>query len=702
MKERVKPIRNSASDQPCWRVLLIACGLAAILPASTWGAIRQDQAPSGHFTLEDVFQLEYASSPEISPNGERIVFARRFMDIMTDRSRSNLWIVNFDGSDLEPLATGSADFSSPRWSPDGKRLLYASSAEGSTQLYVRWMESSQTAKLTQLPKSPGGLVWSPDGEWIAFSMLVADSARPMVNMPRKPEGAEWAEPARVIEKVQYRADGSGFLENGYRQLFVLPAEGGTPRQVTSGRFNHGGTPSWTPDSKALVFSANRHEDWEYDPLNSEIYELSLEDGSIKALTDRTGPDNNPIVSPDGAHITSLGFDDREQGYQVTHLYVMNRDGSGRRLVANELDRDVQQPIWSADGRGIYFRYDDEGNTSLAYVSLDGDVQTFVGDVGGLSLGRPYAGSYFSVSQNGRFAYTHSQPDHPADIAVSRHGSSEGRRITHLNEDLFGHKELGQVEEIWFESSHDGRRIQGWIAKPPGFNPNGKYPLLLEIHGGPFANYGDRFSAEVQLYAAAGYVVLYVNPRGSTSYGEEFGNLIHHAYPGYDYDDLMSGVDAAIGRGYIDEENLFVTGGSGGGVLSSWIVGKTDRFRAAVVAKPVINWYSWVLTADMYVYGAKYWFPGFPWEHQDHYMERSPLSLVGNVTTPTMLLTGEADLRTPMSESEQFYQALKLQKVDAALVRIPGSYHGIASRPSNLIAKVAHILAWFDRYQKPTT
>jgi acylaminoacyl-peptidase len=259
-----------------------------------------------------------------------------------------------------------------------------------------------------------------------------------------------------------------------------------------------------------------------------------------------------------------------------------------------------------------------------------------------------------------------------------------------------------VEEIWYESSYDGRRIQGWIVTPPEFSPSRKYPLLLEIHGGPFANYGARFSTEIQLYAAAGYVVLYTNPRGSTSYGEEFGNLIHHAYPGYDYDDLMSGVDAVLERGYIDEENMFVTGGSGGGVLTSWIVGKTSRFKAAVAAKPVINWYSWALTADSYNFFYKYWFPGLPWDEPENYMKRSPLTYVGNVTTPTMLLTGEVDYRTPISESEQFYQALKLRKVDAALVRIPGASHGIASRPSNLIAKVAHILKWFAKYQTSTT
>ena len=261
------------------------------------------------------------------------------------------------------------------------------------------------------------------------------------------------------------------------------------------------------------------------------------------------------------------------------------------------------------------------------------------------------------------------------------------------------RQLGQVEEIWYKSSFDQKDIQGWIVKPPNFDPNKKYPLILEIHGGPFASYGSVFSAEIQLFAAAGYVVLYTNPRGSTSYGQDFGNLIHHNYPSQDYDDLISGVDAVISKGFVDEKQLFVTGGSGGGVLTAWIVGKTDRFKAAVVAKPVINWMSFVLHADSAAYFTKYWFAKKPWEDPDNYFARSPLSLVGNVTTPTMLLTGEQDFRTPISESEQYYTALKLQKVKSALVRIPGASHGIAARPSNLIAKVSAILAWFEKHNK---
>lgn len=673
------------------------CVLTAFFLLSLSLGIAND-SDKQRFQPADVFDLEFARDPRISPDGKQVVYVRNFMDIMSDRARSNLWTIAVDGSRHRPLTSGNSNDSSPRWSPDGKRLLYLSTAAGTTQLYMRWMDTGQAAKITNLTGSPGGVSWSPDGRWIAFSMLVRESSAAYAPMPAKPEGAKWAPPAKVIRKLTYRADGAGYLRDGYVQLFVVSAQGGTPRQITDGPYHHNGAPSWSRDSKSLVFSANRHPEGEYDPLNSEVYEAGLEDGSIRALTSRQGPDSGPVVSPDGEKIAYLGFDDRYQGYQVTRLYIMNRDGSGQKPLAESLDRSVQQLSWSGDSAGLFFRYDDRGNSKIAHVSLAGRVEILASDLGGTSIGRPYSGGSFTVAPGGAFAYTHSRPDHPADVAVGKAGSSGVRRLTRLNEDLFGHKELGATEEIWFKSSHDGRDIQGWIVKPPGFESGRKYPLLLEIHGGPFANYGDRFSAEVQLYAAAGYLVLYTNPRGSTSYGGEFGNLIHHNYPGQDYDDLMSGVDAAIAKGYVDSDNLFVTGGSGGGVLSSWIVGKTNRFRAAVVAKPVINWYSFVLTSDAYNFFYKYWFPGFPWDHPQHYLKRSPLSLVGNVETPTMLLTGEADYRTPMSESEQYYQALKLRKIDAALVRIPEASHGIARRPSNLIAKVSHILKWFETYR----
>ena len=655
------------------------------------------------FQPQHIFELEYADDPRISLDGSEIVYVRTFMDIMTDRARSNLWITSYDGSGHRPLLTGQQDYTSPRWSPDGARLLYVGSDEHSQrQLFVRWMDTGQTAMLTHLQEAPGGISWSPDGRWIAFSMFVPEPAEPFAELPAKPTGAEWAPPAKTYERLIYRRDVGGFLTLGHSQTFLLPAEGGTPRQLTDGPYDHGGTPRWTPDSRHLLISANRRDDWEYRANDSEVYEIAIADGSVRQLTDRRGPDNGPTVSPDGRLIAYTGLDDRFQGYQVDKLYVMNRDGSGARLIADALDRDIANLHWSTDSRGLFFQYDTEGNTRVAFVSLDGEVTDLASDVGGLSLGRPYSGGTFTVARDGRFAFTHSTPEHPADLAVgSRDG--ETRRITHLNDDLFSHVELGEVEEIWFESSHDGLPIQGWIVKPPGFDSSRMYPLILEIHGGPWANYGDRFSAEDQLYASAGYVVLYLNPRGSTSYGEEFGNEIHHAYPGNDFHDLMSGVDEVISRGYIDEEQLFVTGASGGGVLSSWSVGHTDRFAGAAVQKPVINMYSWALTADIGGTRAlNYWFPDAPWNALEHYMERSPIHHVGNVTTPTMLITGEVDWRTPMSESEQFYQALKIRKVPAMLVRIPEGNHGFESRPSHLISKVQHILAWFERYRTKGT
>ncbi|MCH7874009.1 MAG: S9 family peptidase [Gemmatimonadetes bacterium] len=664
----------------------------------TAASVRLAAQTSGdRFEPLDVFELERVVDPQISPDGRQIVYVRSSFDIMTDRARTALWIVNRDGTGHRPLKSGSASYSQPRWSSDGTRLAFVSNQDDRSQVYVRWMDTGQEAKLTNLTQSPGGISWSPDGNWLAFSMFVPGRASPLsADLPTPPEGADWGPSFTIIDDLNYRADGEGYVKEGYNHLFVLPADGGTPRQITTGPYNHGGA-RWTPDGTALIFSANRHENRDLDPRNSDIYEVAIADGSITQLTDRQGPDGSPRVSPDGRLVAYTGFDDRLQGYQVTRLYVMNRDGSDSRLVTGEFDRDVQNPTWSRNGRRIFFQYDDQGTTYVASVSLNGEITQIAENVGGLSLGRPYSGGRYSLSGDDWVAYTHGTADHPADLAVARAGRNAAR-LTRLNEDLLGHKELGAVEEIWWESSYDGRRIQGWIVKPPGFDSTRQYPLILEIHGGPFANYGDRFAAEIQLYAAQGYVVLYTNPRGSTSYGEEFGNLIHHAYPGNDYDDLMSGVDAVLERGYVDAENLFVTGGSGGGVLSAWIVGKTDRFRAAAVQKPVINWYSFVLYSDGPGFFYKYWFPGLPWEYQEQYMARSPISLVGNVTTPTMLITGERDHRTPIAETEQYYAALKILGVEAVMVRVPDASHGIAARPSNLIAKVQYILAWFEKFR----
>jgi dipeptidyl aminopeptidase/acylaminoacyl peptidase len=375
---------------------------------------------------------------------------------------------------------------------------------------------------------------------------------------------------------------------------------------------------------------------------------------------------------------------------------MNVDGSNRRLLLPDLDRSIAAFDWAADGKGLYVQYDDQGKTVLAHVSLKGKLTKISDRLSGLSLGRPYTGASFAAGGKNTYAYTSADSQSLSDIAVGR-GTGKPRIVTDLNANLLQHRALASVEELWVKSSFDERDIQAWVVRPADFDPAKKYPLMLEIHGGPHAAYGPHFSAEIQLYAAAGYIVVYGNPRGSTSYGEEFAQTIHHNYPSQDYDDLMTMVDAVIAQGAIDEDQLYVTGGSGGGVLTAWIVGNTDRFRAAVVAKPVINWISFVLSADLPAFFSQYWFAMMPWDENSDHWARSPLSLVGNVTTPTMLLVGQSDYRTPTWESEQYYQALKLQGVDTALVRIPGASHSIGKRPSQLMAKVVAIQEWFKQH-----
>jgi dipeptidyl aminopeptidase/acylaminoacyl peptidase len=679
----------------------MACArLALALTAGACAAPVLAAAPMASFSTDDVFRLEWAGDPQISPDGHTIVYERWFLDVKSDTRRSNLWTVAVTARDQRPLTTGSRNDTSPRWSPDGTRIAYASAdADGSPQIFVRWLDSGATLRVAQLTAAPRNLAWSADGRQVAFTMAVPMKDKPLdVELPEPPAGADWAQPPHVIDRVVYRADGQGFLPDAWMQVFVVPATGGAARQLTDGTVNHGDI-AWMPDGKSLLVSANRHKERDLEPLDNEIYSIPLDGGAITALTTRYGPDLEPAPSPDGRLIAFTGFDDRHQGYQVTRLYVMDRDGSNVRALTGDFDRDVGRPRWMRDGRGVVVAYADHGEGHLALVTLDGRRRELAAGGSGADIGRPYEGFSFSLAGDGTVAYMNDDATRPADVAtVDRRGTV--KRLTALNDDLLAYRDIATVSAFEFSSAADGRSIQGWVMLPPGFDAAHKYPLILEIHGGPFAAYGPHFSAEMQLYAARGYVVVYVNPRGSTSYGEEFGNLIHHAYPGQDYDDLMSAVDAVIARGYIDSERLYVTGGSGGGVLTAWIVGRTDRFRAAVSVKPVINWTSFALTSDNPNFFYKYWFSGFPWEQPEEYWKRSPLSQVGNVTTPTMLMTGEEDHRTPISEAEQFYEGLRLRKVDTLLVRVPGASHHIATRPSQLIAKSLYILAWFAKYGGP--
>ncbi len=655
-------------------------------------------AQKPNFSYTDVFDLQYVSDPQISPNGDWVVYRRMRFDIMKDRSSGNLWLVKTDGSQHQKLTTREVSESSPRWSPSGDRIAFSSSTDEGTEVYVYWVSSGKIAKLTQLPFSPSSLTWSPDGRQIAFSMNVAAKAPVIAKMPKKPKGAKWADTPRITDRVYHEADGRGYIKPGFNHVFVMSADGGAARQVTSGDWHHRGTLSWSPDGSTIYFSANRVEDWEYRFRNSEIYAADVESGATTALTDRDGPDYNPQVSPDGKWIAYLGYGDKRQAYQVRKLHIMNSNGTDSRSISDDLDRSISNIRWDAKGTGLYFNYDDKGNGKVGYITTSGKVTKLADNRGGTTLGRPYGSGSYSVANNGALAYTYSRPEYPAELAVLRPKAKNPVKVTDLNAGLLDYRTLGKVEEVWYTSSFDNRDLQGWIVYPPNYDATKNYPFMVENHGGPILNYGDRFSIEMQLYASEGYIVFYPNARGSTSYGEEFGNLLYRNYPGEDYNDVMDGVDHCIQMGIAQEDQLFVTGGSAGGIMTAWMIGKNNRFEAAVVAKPVMNWISKTLVADNYFGYANSRYEGQPWENVEHYWKFSPISLVGNIETPTMVMVGMNDLRTPPSEAKQLYHALKLRKKETVLVEIPGASHGIANRPSNLIAKIAHTVAWFDKYR----
>ena len=591
---------------------------------------------SNIFEPIDVFDLEYVSNTQISPDGEKVLYQRNFNDIMTDESFSNIWLIDYDGTDNRPITTGNFKDNSPKWSNRGNKFAFKSNREGKSQIFLFDLNTNSIQKLTNFHQSIESIEWSPDDKYILFSSFIDNKRDTLIEMPKKPKGAKWNDPPVEITDLNYRYDNSGYRKPGEVQFFIITVDGGTPRQISNIKpEKNAGQGVWLGNDK-IIFSANLNDDSDYNTNNSEIYTLSLESGKHVALTSRNGPDYSPKVSHDNSLIAYLGYDDEYLGYQQNSIYIMDSDGSNKYKIQLDIDRDISNIYWSGDNKRIFFQFDDKGITKIASTTLDGKYRTEVDEVGGLSFSRPYSGGFYSLSKNNRYSFTYGTTYNPADLAVGYRGSK--KRLTNLNKDLFDYKKLGSVQEIWYKSSYDGKMIHGWIVKPPNFDSSKKYPLILEIHGGPHTNYGFHFSSEVQLFASKGYVVLYTNPRGSTSYGKKFGNLIHHNYPSQDYDDLISGVDFVIEKGYIDESNLFVTGGSGGGVLTSWIIGKTDRFTAAVVAKPVINWYSFVLYADNIGYFYKYWFKDCPWNDPESYLKRSPISYVGNVKTPTMVLT----------------------------------------------------------------
>jgi dipeptidyl aminopeptidase/acylaminoacyl peptidase len=668
-------------------------------------AWAQEKPSETLLTVQHYLDFEQVAGPQISPDGKQVIYTRRAVNKLEDRWDASLWVMNIDGSHNRMLTKGS----NPIWSPDGTRIAYLADGEPrGTQVFVRYMDAEgATSQVTRVDEGPSDVRWSPDGKTLGFSMWVPSTRVWRIDMPEAPRGARWTAPPRYENTLHYKQDRRGFMPSGHRHLFVVPAEGGTARQVTRGNWNAGARFDgldggvgwdWMPDGKHIVFDAFADSAADLNYSISHIYTLALASGEMRKLTGATGAWSAPLVSPDGRKIAYRGYAEVSDSYHATELYVMNADGSGAHKLTGSLDRDVADVSWAPDGTGLYFTVQDRGTANVSFVGLTGGVRPITSGehmLTSLALAPRAGANLIGVGML-------SGPRQPADIvrialrgATARPG--ELTQLTRVNEDILAHIQLGAVERVTYTSTSN-TKVDGWIVKPPGFDPARKYPLIMEIHGGPHGMYNVGFSYMYQNFAANGYVVLYTNPRGSTGYGSAFGNAIKHAYPSVDYDDLMAGVDTLVKRGYVDSNTMYVGGCSGGGVLSSWVIGHTNRFAAAAVRCPVINWMSFAGQTDVPLFTYNFFDKPF-WEAPEQWLKQSPLMYVGNVTTPTVIMTGELDLRTPMPQSEEYYAALKMRGVPAALLRFEGEYHGTSSRPSNFMRTQLYMMSWYKQWKR---
>ena len=675
--------------------MVVAVVVAAMIAGVALEA--QEKASSTLLTSEHWLDWERVSDAQISPDGSRIVYTRQAVNKLEDKWESALWILNADGSQHRFLVKGSA----ARWSPDGKRLLYL--AEGDpkgTQLFVRWVDADGPAtQITHVAEAPRNARWSPDGKSVAFSAFVPEQEKWAVSMPSEPKGAKWTAQPRVVSTLHYRQDQIGFLEDGHTHLFVVPAEGGTPRQLTAGKWNVGGGElrggaaiDWTPDSKSIVFDGNRSPDTDLLYEASQIYVVDAASGTIRDLVAKAGNWGRPSVSPDGRTVAFSGHAPTGRSHTVSDLFVIPLSGgsSDMRKISADYDRDPINIRWAPDNSGVYFDADDSGARNVQFASI-------VGGVKPVTTGRRML-SFDSMSKDLVAAGISSDLSHPQDVVkVSLRQPGQITTLTDVNGDVLQGIQLAKIDEVTYTSSGNAK-VMGWIVKPPSFDPSKKYPLILEIHGGPFGNYNVGFNYMFQNFAANGFVVLVTNPRGSTGYGSEFINGIDHNYPGPDYDDLMAGVDTVVGRGYVDTTRMYVSGCSGGGVLSSWVIGHTDRFAAAAVRCPVIDWISMAGHTDVPLFTYSFFKKPF-WEDPSDWLSHSSLMSVGKVTTPTLLMTGVLDRRTPMPQTEEYYAALKMRGVPVKLLQFNDEYHGTGSKPSNYIRTQLYMMSWFNKFTR---
>ncbi len=673
---------------------LVATSIAAAL---CWVApLEAQETPSDTLlTVQHYLDWEQVADPQISPDGTRIVHARRWVNQQLDRWDSGVWLMNADGTKPRFLTKGW----NARWSPDGTRIAFIASVDSAKpQIFVRWMDAEgAVSQVSRLDEGPANLAWSPDGKWLSFSMHVPYDSTWEISLPKAPAGAKWTPAPQRVTDLHYREDPVGMMRSARTHLFVVPADGGTARQVTRGDFDVGAKwdrviggvgYAWTPDSRSIVFDGYIESNADLNYRNSNVHLVDIASGQVKRLISRPGTWTTPVVSPDGMTIALAGHDSTRKSYQAKELYFVGIDGSNLRLGSGALDRDAVGLIWAEDGSGVYFGAEDQGTANLYFASTKGGYRQVTSGQHVLTIS--------SISRTGVAAGTRASPREPGDVvAVPLLKPTEIAKLTDVNGDVLGRIKLGEVEEIWLPTA-PGVRVQGWVIKPPSFDRNRKYPLIMEIHGGPHGEYTVAFDYLHQNFAANGYVVLYINPRGSTGYGTVFGNAIERAYPGVDYDDLMAAVDTVVGRGYVDQRRMYVGGCSGGGVLSSWVVGHTTRFAAAAVRCPVTNWLSMSGQTDLPLFIGNFFDKPF-WEDPAPWLKTSSLMYVKNVKTPTVIMTGDLDMRTPMPQSEEFYAALKMLKVPTELLRFAGEYHGTESKPSNFMRTALYMMSWYQRW-----
>jgi dipeptidyl aminopeptidase/acylaminoacyl peptidase len=655
----------------------------------------QETRSTSLLTTEHYLNWERVRDAQISPDGSRIVYTREHVNTIDDKWDAETWVLNGDGSQHRFLVKGS----NARWSPDGKRLLYLADGEPKgSQIFVRWVDVDGPAtQITHVAETPRNLAWSPDGKSIAFSMFEAEQEKWPISMPAEPKGAKWTPAPRVVGTLHYRQDRVGFLEDGYTRLFVVPADGGTPRPLTTGKWSVGAgelraaaTIDWTPDSKSIVFDAIREGDADLKYQVSSLYVVDLASATIRDLVTKPGSWSNPSVSPDGRQVAFTGYEPSGHTHTVSDLFVVPIGGGAIKKISGTYDRDPANLKWAPDGSGLYFDAEDRGSRNVQFAALTGGVKSVTTGTHVLT--------FDSMSKDLVAAGTSADFDHPQDVVrYSLKTAAPIATLTDVNGDVLAGKQLAKIEEIWYTSSGD-TKVQGWIVKPPSFDASKKYPLILEIHGGPFSMYNVAFNWMFENFAANNFVVLYTNPRGSTGYGSAFSNGIDHNYPGPDYDDLMAGVDTVVGKGYVDTSRMYVSGCSGGGVLSSWVIGHTDRFAAAAVRCPVIDWISMAGHTDIPLFTYSFFQKPF-WEDPSDWLAHSSVMSVGKVTTPTLLMTGVLDRRTPMPQTEEYYAALKVKGVPAKLLQFNEEYHGTGTKPSNYIRTQLYMMSWFNKYTR---